>query len=212
MNTGAAVALALAGSYLAGSVPFAWIVTKAVTGKDLRAVGSGNVGATNASRALGGKWFLAVFLLDAAKGAAGVRVAAPMVDGLGGTDALRLAIGCGLAAILGHVTCPWLGFRGGKGVATGAGVIAALAPLAAACGLGAFFAALALTRFVSLASCVGAAALAPAAWLLGCPADLVWFGAVVAALVIFLHRRNFARIAAGTEPKAFSKREAGHAG
>lgn len=210
MTTGTAVALALAGSYLAGTVPFAWIVTKAVTGRDLREIGSGNVGATNAARALGGRWFLAVFLLDAAKGAVAVRLLAPTVEALAKPDALRLAIGCGLAAILGHVTCPWLGFRGGKGVATGAGVLAALMPLAALCALGAFFAALFTTRFVSLASCVGAAAIAPAAWLLGAPAVTVWFGAVVAALVIFLHRRNFARIAAGTEPKAFAKKEPQH--
>lgn len=195
----------LAPSYLLGSIPFAWIVTRAVRGVDLRSVGSGNVGATNASRALGGKWFLAVFLLDAAKGAGAVLLFAPLA-GLSAPWDLRLAMGCGLAAILGHVFPVWLGFRGGKGVSTGAGVAAALAPLPAAAAFAAFLAVLLPFRFMSLASIAGAAALPFAAWALGSPPELTGFCALVAVLVLVLHRRNLARIAAGTEPRMFERK------
>ena len=200
------VGLLLLASYAAGSIPFAWIVTKLVRGVDVRTVGSGNVGATNAARVLGRKWFMVVFVLDAAKGALPVLLLAPLA-GLTGDAATRVAMGCGLAAILGHVFPVFLGFRGGKGVATGSGVLTALAPLPSVCALGVFLLCLAVFRYVSLASIAGCAALPPLAWALRTPGEIVGFCAIVALFVIVLHRKNMARIAAGTEPRVFQKKE-----
>ena len=201
-------ALLLAASYLAGAIPFAWILTKAVRGVDVRTVGSGNVGATNASRVLGGRWFLVVFVLDTAKGALPAIFLAPL-SGLEGDPLVRLSMACGLAAILGHVFPVFLGFKGGKGVATGAGVLTALAPLPSLCGFGVFAAFLLVFRYVSLASIAGCAALPPIAWMLDTPPEIVGFCTLVAVLVIVLHRKNVARISAGTEPRIFAKKETG---
>jgi glycerol-3-phosphate acyltransferase PlsY len=205
-------ALAATLSFLAGSVPFAWITTKAVKGIDLRSVGSGNVGATNASRVLGRRWFLFVFILDAAKGALPVLLAPMLTDPMlvedGPAAPARLAMACGLAAILGHVFCPWLGWKGGKGVATGAGVLGALAPLPAAAALGVFLLTLAVWRYVSLSSCLACAVLGPLAFGFGTPPETSVFFIVVGALVIWLHRPNLARIARGTEPKVFRRKTA----
>jgi glycerol-3-phosphate acyltransferase PlsY len=115
---------------------------------------------------------------------------------------------CGFAAITGHVFPVFLQFRGGKGVATGAGVLTALAPLPSLCGFGAFGVALALWRYVSLGSIIACVVLAPAAWLLHAPTEIVVFCGVVGGLVALLHRKNVARIAAGTEPRVFQKKKA----
>jgi glycerol-3-phosphate acyltransferase PlsY len=173
---------------------------------DVRTVGSGNVGATNASRVLGRKWFLVVFALDFAKGALPVFLFAELP---GYTDAplLRFRMACGLAAIAGHVFPVFLGFRGGKGVATGAGVLTALVPWAALASFGAFLTSLKLSRYVSLSSVIACAVLAPISWLLGAPGELIVFCALVGGLVILLHRKNLARIASGTEPKCFQRKE-----
>jgi glycerol-3-phosphate acyltransferase PlsY len=208
MPVPAAVAAVLVASYLAGAIPFAFLITKWVRGIDVRTVGSGNVGATNASRVLGRKWFLVVFALDALKGAAPVLLLAGLA-GVGGESLTHLRMACGLAAILGHVFPVFLGFRGGKGVATGAGVLTALTTWPALCALGVFFAALVAFRYVSLGSVIASAALVPLAWFFGEPAEVVVFCGAVAALVIVLHRKNMARIAAGTEPKVFQKRKDG---
>lgn len=203
MHPGAAVACA----YLSGSVPFAWIVARTFAGVDIRKVGSGNVGATNVGRVLGKKGFAAVFALDAAKGALPVLLLPPAV-GLDAAGAERIAIACALAAVLGHMFPVFLRFRGGKGVATGAGVMGALLPLPALCAFGAFGAALGLFRYVSLASVVAAASLVPLSWAFGHGPETVVFAAVVAALVLVRHRANLGRIAAGTEPRAFARKEA----
>lgn len=191
-------------SFAVGSIPFGLLLGRWVAGVDVRKVGSGNVGATNVSRALGGRWFFVVLLLDAAKGAGPV-LAAPLVAGEAASDWLRAA--CGFAAVLGHVFSPFLGFRGGKGVATGAGVFVALAPLPALCSFGIFGLVLAVSRFMSLASICAAASLAPVALAFRRPAPEIVFGAVVAAVVIARHRANLGRIAAGTEPRVFGKKE-----
>lgn len=192
-------------SFLSGSIPFAWITTRAVKGIDLRTVGSGNVGATNASRVLGRKWFLFVFILDAAKGALPA-LFLPAIAVQAADSYVHLAMACGLAAILGHVFCPWLGWKGGKGVATGAGVLGALAPLPAAAALGVFILTLAIWRYVSLSSCLACAALGPLAFAFGAPPEIAVFCIVVGALVIWLHRPNLVRIATGKEPKVFQKK------
>ncbi len=191
-------------SFAVGSIPWGLLVGRWVAGVDVRTIGSGNVGATNVSRALGGKWFFVVLVLDAAKGAGPV-LALSHVAGEASSDWLRVA--CGFAAVLGHIFSPFLRFKGGKGVATGAGVFAALAPLPALCALGLFGVVLAISRFMSLASMVAAAALGPLALVFREPVPEVVFGAVVAAVVIARHRANLGRIAAGTEPRVFRKKE-----
>ena len=204
MPEAAVPALLVLAAFAVGSIPWGLLVTKWVAGVDVRKVGSGNVGATNVARALGRGWFFVVFALDAAKGAAPVMLL-PGFAGRQETEWLRVA--CGLAAVLGHVFSPFLGFKGGKGVATAAGVMAALAPWPALCTFGVFLVTFAALRFVSLASVVAAVALAPLAFALGSPREIVIFGVLAAALVIVRHRSNLARIAAGTEPRAFGKNE-----
>ena len=122
------VALAVVGSYLAGSIPFGLIVARLATGKDVRAVGSGNIGATNVARAAGRTAAASTLLLDALKGFL------PAFFASKSADSSSLGAACGVAAVVGHCFPVWLRFRGGKGVATGLGVTLALAPLAALCG------------------------------------------------------------------------------
>jgi glycerol-3-phosphate acyltransferase PlsY len=129
-------------AYLIGSISFAWLVARA-HGVDLRAVGSGNLGATNVGRALGGTWFAVVFLLDVAKGAGPVLASLwiattfsppgqPPAAGVQAATAAWLPVATGIAAVIGHVLPLWHGLRGGKAVATSLGVVVALAPLPAA--------------------------------------------------------------------------------
>ncbi len=204
MPDAALTAAVVAAAFLVGSIPFGLILTKSIAGVDVRTVGSGNVGATNASRVLGRKWFFVVLALDAAKGALPVLVL-PGLVGRGEAEWLRVA--CGFAAVLGHVFSPFLKFKGGKGVGTSLGAIAALAPLPGAVALGAFLVTLIASRYMSLASVVAAVVLAPAALALQASREFVSFSVLVGAVVIVRHRANLGRIAAGTEPRVFSKRE-----
>jgi glycerol-3-phosphate acyltransferase PlsY len=197
-------ALLVLAAYLVGAVPFGLLVPKWVAGVDVRTIGSGNIGATNVSRAIGRKWFFVVLALDAGKGVAGVLLF-PRLAGDAAPTWLRVA--CGLAAVLGHVFSPFLRFKGGKGVATAAGVIAALAPIPAAAALGVFLVVLVASRWMSLASMCAAAALAPLAVALDAGRDVALFGALVAVVVILRHKANIGRIAAGTEPRVFAKKK-----
>lgn len=183
--------------YLLGSVPFGIVMARVFGLGDLRAVGSGNIGATNVLRT-GNK--LAAFLtliLDAGKGAIAVLVARMAF----GEDAAQLA---GVAAFLGHCFPVFLGFKGGKGVATFLGTLLALAwPIGlAACALWAVTAA--LFRISSLAALVAAALSPLAAYLLGAP-DAVLFCLALAVLIFIRHSENIARIAKGQEPKIGKK-------
>ena len=131
------IAVVLIASYLIGSISFAWCVAK-VHGVDLRSVGSGNLGATNVGRALGGKWFAVVFLLDVFKGA-GPTLAATLLPFL--SDApYWLPVACGASAVIGHIFPAFHGFKGGKAVATSLGVVATLAPIPAGIAAGAWIA------------------------------------------------------------------------
>ena len=186
--------IALAAGYLLGSVPFSWIAVKVQTGKDLRTEGSGNAGATNASRVLGKAWFLPLFLLDAGKGAGAVLLAGLVAEG----EWIRVAAATG--AILGHLFSPWLGFKGGKAVATGAGTLAVLSPMAAGAGLLGFGIAAGLSRFVSLGSVVAAVCALGAALFLD-RAPVPGFVALLALFVILKHVPNLRRIAGGSEPR-----------
>lgn len=206
-----AAGLAAGAGYLCGSTPFAWIAVRLRAGQDLRTVGSGNVGATNAARVLGRAWFPVLFALDFAKGAVPVLLAGMLTaQDFAKADSLWIRCAAGAAAILGHLFPLWLGFRGGKGVATGAGVVAPLVPDALGVGVLVFLLVLALSRFVSLGSVLGA--VAAAAWLFWSRRDSpgdpllpvgLLLGALVAAVVLG-HIPNLRRIAAGTEPRVFA--------
>ena len=186
--------VAIVAGYLIGSIPFAYLLSRR-RGIDLRAVGSRNVGAANVLRTTGALAAIAALSLDAAKGyvAVAVAVAWGMPAGPGGAAA------AGVASILGHVYTPWLGFRGGKGVATGAGVFALLAPAATAIAALVFVLTVMTSRFVSAGSVAASVALAVAT-LAGGSLRPVQVGALAAALIIVLrHRGNLVRLVAGTE-------------
>jgi acyl phosphate:glycerol-3-phosphate acyltransferase len=188
-----ALILTAALAYLLGSIPFGILITRAMGLGDLRSIGSGNIGATNVLRTGNRAAAAATLVLDAAKGGVAVLVAWRLV----GHDAAQVAA---LAAFLGHLFPVWLGFRGGKGVATFLGTLLALAwPVGlAACATWALTAA--VGRISSLAALV-AAALSPV-WLLvlGYP-RMVALALLLAGLVVFRHSANIARLRAGTEPK-----------
>jgi glycerol-3-phosphate acyltransferase PlsY len=189
--------------YVMGATPTSYWVGRAFHGVDLRTVGSGNLGATNAFRVLGWKAALPVVLFDVGKGflpAWGF----PRLDGPGLGSHWALIYGS--AAILGHVFSVWVRFRGGKGVATSAGVFLAVAPWAALLAFLAWILVLATTRIVSLASIMAAVALPLAVFLLphrGGPALLV-FAAALGAFVIWAHRANVGRLLRGEEKRISS--------
>lgn len=190
-------------AFASGSIPFGLLVGRWAGGIDVRTVGSGNVGATNVGRALGRQWFAVVFLLDAAKGVAPLLLLPGAVAGRPDDPALEaLAAFC---AVLGHVFSPWLGFKGGKGVATTAGVLLTLAPWAGAGALAVFLVVLAIFRYVSLASILAAVAFVPLTLVLCPTVETRAFAVAVAALVILRHRTNIARLRRGVEPRAFTR-------
>jgi glycerol-3-phosphate acyltransferase PlsY len=193
--------LVLLGAYLLGSVPFSYLVARR-KGVDVRRVGSGNVGATNVMRSVSVAAGLLAFALDAGKGAAAVLLAG-LVEPSGPLPALA-----GVLAVLGHMYPVWLGFRGGKGVATGAGAFLPLAPMATLSALAVFAVALALTRYVSLSSIVGTATLAVLAFLGGSPPVVSRAAAGMAVLITWKHRSNLHRIASGTETRLRRSRPA----
>jgi glycerol-3-phosphate acyltransferase PlsY len=187
-------------AYLLGSISFAVVLVRATTGKDIRAEGSGNAGATNVLRAHGKKLALFVALLDVAKGAAAVLLMRLLT-----ADPLWGAL-AGVAAILGHVFPIFYAFRGGKGVATAVGAFAVLAPLALLCCLAVFVVVVALTRYVSLGSVIAMVLLPPVAGLLfHAPRAVVTGSAVTALLVVFKHLGNLKRLALGQERKLGAK-------
>lgn len=155
-------------AYLSGSIPFGFLLTRALAGRDIRTVGSGNIGATNVSRVLGKKIGGLTLLLDAAKGALPVLVVGRYFTTTTGDPHLAHVIQAwvGVVALLGHCFPVWLRFRGGKGVATGIGVLVAHDVLIAAAGFAAFGVVVALTRVVSLGSLAALVAVVPAYWVL----------------------------------------------
>jgi len=186
-------------AYLLGSIPFGFVLVRLFRKEDIRSTGSGNIGATNVIRS-GAKGLGALtFLLDACKGCFAVWLAGRFAGSLPYGNAAAVAA---LFAVLGHIYTVWLGFKGGKGVATAFGVFLAIAPWSALASLAVFAAALALARYVSLASILGAAAFPVFALLLRHRAYGMWLTVaifLVPAMVIAKHHQNIARLLKGTE-------------
>ena len=195
MNPAITTAFALAIAYVLGSVPTGLWLGLWLRGIDVRQHGSGNIGATNTRRVLGNKLGITALAGDVAKGLVSV-VFVARLSGWG-----HAPLVCGIAAILGHTASVFLRFRGGKGVATGAGVFLGLAPIPTAIAAGAFVLIVAITRYVSLASMCAAVVLSvslfvgPYAW----PVRVI--AALVAALIIYKHRSNIGRMLRGEESR-----------
>lgn len=187
--------LILALSYLVGSIPNGLIVGKLTSGVDIRQFGSKNIGATNAYRILGPWPALWVLLTDIAKGVAGVYI------GLGLVGTPPAALAGGIAAIAGHNWSLFLGFKGGRGVATALGVIAILMPQVTAIVFVVWAVIVYFTRYVSLGSIVGAFIAPPLVWLFGERQEYLYFAIVAAFFVIVRHRPNIQRLLKGEELK-----------
>ncbi|HLY10646.1 MAG TPA: glycerol-3-phosphate 1-O-acyltransferase PlsY [Planctomycetota bacterium] len=209
-------------SYFVGAIPSGYILVKLKTGKDVRTLGSGNIGATNVARALGTPWFIPVFLFDFLKGFAPVFWLAPWVAarwkcGSCAAPTVSLAVLCALLSMLGHMWPIYLGFRGGKGVATVGGILFAMNWIAALIAIAVWGVVFLLSRYVSLGSMVAALALPVAhqitaplvmsRWAGETPWVMTVFLGVAAVLVIFRHRSNLKRLLDGTEQR-FGKKPA----
>lgn len=193
--------------YLFGSFPAGYFAGR-VAGVDVRSLGSGNIGATNVLRVLGKRWGYAVFFVDAFKGFAAVRVALFLAEHAGPvrSHAVYFAILAAVMCVLGHTFPIWLGFKGGKGVATSAGAIFGLMPLAAVIVFLVWVIVFEITRYVSVASLVAASALPVTValllhWNVIEGAALLYFSTVLAILVLWSHRSNFSRLLKGTEQR-----------
>ena len=185
-------AFAITLGYVLGSIPFAFLVSRR-RGVDLRHVGSGNVGAANVLRSSGVPAAILAMCLDALKGSVAVLLAQRLSAG-------HVAmVAAGVASVIGHIHPVWLGFRGGKGVATAAGVFGVLAPLALAVATGVFVVAVWITRYISVGSLAAAATLAVTTFLTDVPVAVGVGAALTAAVIAHQHRGNLSRLFAGTE-------------
>jgi acyl phosphate:glycerol-3-phosphate acyltransferase len=195
-------------AYFLGSIPFGLILAKLFGGTDVRKEGSGNIGATNVARVAGPLAGILTLLLDAAKGAAAVLLA-----GRYSNDSAKWMMIAGLAALVGHCFPIWLKFKGGKGVATAAGVYLALCPLAFLGGLILFILVVGFWRYVSLGSISAAIAMPLLMYFLWAPhhasPPVITFGALaVAMLIVYKHDANLQRLVKGAEPKfSFTKKK-----
>jgi acyl phosphate:glycerol-3-phosphate acyltransferase len=188
-------------SYLCGSIPFGILMARLFGGRDVRQAGSGNIGATNVARVAGPLAGILTLLFDSAKGWLAVCIAARTMHG----EALAMTL-AGFFAMLGHCFPVWLRFRGGKGVATAAGVFAALCPPAMLAATLLFLLVVGFWRFVSLGSIAAAAAIPLLVYLFWAPhfappVSVTLISLVIAALVVYQHRGNISRLARGEEPK-----------
>lgn len=192
-------------AYLLGSVPFGLLVARA-RGVDIRAVGSRNIGATNVFRCVGKPWGILTFVLDFLKGLVGASLIPCLASRLiaeEGTSAPTLALVGGAAAVIGHTWPIFAGFKGGKGVATGFGMLVAITPAAVGIAFGAWLVVMAVSRYVSLSSVTAAAVLIALIWFPRfcghLPTSIVI--TVIAAVVIVRHRSNISRLIKGTEAR-----------
>lgn len=200
-----AISLLVLASYLLGSIPVGYLLVRLFRKQDIRSVGSGNIGATNVLRSGGKGLGAATFALDALKGAAAVALAAWIAPQMATEFAPRnIEALAAVVAVLGHMFPVWLHFRGGKGVATGFGVFLVAAPWAALAAITVFIIVLMLTRYVSLASILGAGSFPIFAYFLvhgDKPAFFIAAQIIVAALIIVKHHQNIRRLATGTESR-----------
>ncbi len=197
------VAIVLIAAYVLGSIPFGYLIVRARAGADIRETGSGGTGATNVSRRAGKGAGVLTLILDALKGVAAIYIGTSILG-----ESSWAITGAAILVITGHMYPIWLGFRGGKGVATGVGVFLVLAPFAVMLSGVIFLAVVLLTRYVSLGSITAAATIPLFVWLqhgLIGPVGNLWptmCAAVIgAALIIFAHRGNIQRLMQGTESK-----------
>ena len=194
-------------AYLLGSIPTGYLLVRAFHGEDVRTTGSGNIGATNVARSGSKGLGIATLLLDVLKGVLAVAVAKHFAQTLGFPSGYDLEAVAGLVAVIGHIFPVWLGFRGGKGVATAFGVFLALMPLTAVIALLIFAVVFALTRYVSLASMVAAVSLGILCVVMDSRrrliVDLVYLA--MPLLVVVKHHGNISRLMAHTEPRFGTK-------
>jgi len=201
------LAVFLLGSYLLGSIPFGYLAGR-LQGIDIRQAGSCNVGATNVVRLLGKRYGYPVFALDCSKGFAAVKISMLMATGRPPewNSPEIFGILAAMCSVLGHLYPPWLKFKGGKGVATSAGALLALTPVATLIGVAIWIIVFWLTRYVSLASLTAAVVLPIVILVVSSPDQnkrkpLVYSSVCVAAVVVWRHRSNLSRLIRGTEPR-----------
>lgn len=192
--------LAVVIAYLLGSISFAYIITKWKTGKDIRTVGSGSAGTTNTARAVGKPLAAVVMALDIFKGWLAAQAGLLLLGETGGLLAF-------VAVILGHMFPVWLGFKGGKGVACGAGACLALSPTPILLAAVVFALAIAITGYVSLGSVLGCVVLIISVLVLPEPILMRLLYTVMACVVLFMHRANIGRLLNGTESKTFHNKK-----
>jgi glycerol-3-phosphate acyltransferase PlsY len=191
--------LLVAAAYLLGSVPFGLVLARA-KGIDPRKVGSGNIGASNVARTAGKGLGAATLVLDAAKAAVMMLVARALLAG--DPDVETWAMAVGVAAFVGHIFPVWLGFKGGKGVATGLGVFVVAAPLAALVALVAFAIAYGATRIAAVGSIAGTVVCVAGVFVIyGASSPVAWIGLFLGALIVWRHRSNIERLIRGAEYK-----------
>ena len=202
--------LTVLGAYLLGSIPTGFLVAR-WKNVDITKVGSGNIGATNVFRILGKGPGIFVLVTDAAKGAVAVLFVPGLAVALSGAGSVWLPAVAAVSAVLGHNFTCWLRFKGGKGIATSAGVMAALVPEAFLVIVAAWIVVFALSRYVSLASIAAAVVLPPATYLT-VRSDLQWplvgLTTLLAVLAVWRHKPNIQRLLAGTENRFGKKKEA----
>jgi len=198
--------LLVPGAYLYGSIPFGFIMARIFKGVDIRNRGSGNIGATNAARVLGFRFFPLIFLLDFSKGFLSAYMGLRVFSGFSGFTPPPLAVICALAAVAGHIFPVFLGFKGGKAVAAGTGAFVVLAPWAVLAAAVVWAILFSVFRYVSLASIIAAVTLGTAVWVppvnpepLGEGVFLTFFATFAALMIIFLHRSNIGRLLSGSE-------------
>jgi glycerol-3-phosphate acyltransferase PlsY len=194
-------------AYLLGSIPTGFLVARA-KGIDIRSAGSGNIGATNAMRVLGRPAGIFVLVMDALKGFLAVTCLGPVLGKslhVPPGDLPTALLIAGIAAVLGHNFTPWLGFKGGKGIATTAGVYLALAPLAVGIALVTWIVVTLVTRYVSVGSIVAALALGAAVWFTKPDLALRCVTIALVTMAIYKHKSNIKRLCAGTENRFGAK-------
>lgn len=192
--------LALALSFLCGSIPFGVLIGKS-RGVDVRAVGSGNTGATNSWRAMGATMGMLVFALDVAKGVAGPLLGNWLAPG----NEIGIAA-CGIAAVMGHIFSPFLGFKGGKGIATSLGALLGLMPIVGVLIFVVWGVFLAITRMISAASVAACIALPILAWLFDAATPYFVVALLMSVFAFVKHIPNLKRIRAGVEPRVGAKK------